>query len=149
MFHYRVILSPVTMPNIPGHIFVKQELINQSAMKRYLLIAGSVMVFVSASTQTNHTIIFTKTEKDVIPEGITIDPVKGTIYVSSIAQKKIISIDSNGINEDFIKPNQDGFLEGLGMKIDAKKHWLWAVSNEKQDNGSYQRFMHLISGHTQ
>jgi hypothetical protein len=39
-------------------------------MKRYLLIAGSVIVFVSASTQTNHRIIFTKTEKDVIPEGI-------------------------------------------------------------------------------
>lgn len=103
-------------------------------MKKYLLIAGSVITFVSASAQLDHEAIFTKTEKDIIPEGITIDPVKGKIYVSSIAHKKIIAIDSNGMSEDFITPDQDGFLEGLGMKIDAKKNWLWAVSNEKQDD---------------
>ncbi len=103
-------------------------------MKKYLLIAGSLVMFVHAFAQNNQRIISTKTEKDVIPEGITIDPVKGTIYVSSIARKKIIAIAPNGTHEDFITPNQDGFLEGLGMKIDAKKHRLWAVSNEKQDN---------------
>jgi len=103
-------------------------------MKKYTLIAGILIILNSASAQSNHTIILTKTEKDVIPEGITIDPFKGTIYVSSIAHKKIIGIDSNGVNQDFITTNQDGFLEGLGMKIDAKNHWLWAVSNEKQDN---------------
>ena len=102
-------------------------------MKKYTLIAGILIILNSASAQSNHTIILTKTEKDVIPEGITIDPVEGTIYVSSIAHKKIIGIDSNGVNKDFITTNQDGFLEGLGMKIDAEKHWLWAVSNEKQD----------------
>jgi sugar lactone lactonase YvrE len=101
-------------------------------MKKYLLIAGSLISFVSAWAQ-NHKIISTKTERDVIPEGITIDPVNGKIYVSSIVHKKIIAIDSNGMHEDFITSNKDGFLEGLGMKIDEKKHWLWAVSNEKQD----------------
>ena len=103
-------------------------------MKKYLLIGGSLITFFFAFAQNSQKVISTKTEKDVIPEGITIDPVKGTIYVSSIAHKKIIAIDSNGINQDFIKTNQDDFLEGLGMKIDKKKHWLWAVSNEKQDN---------------
>jgi len=103
-------------------------------MKKCLLIAGSCIIFVSLSAQNNQKIIFTKTEKDVVPEGITVDRVKGNIYVSSIAHKKIIVIDPNGACKDFIKPNQDGFLEGLGMKIDEKKHWLWAVSNEKQDN---------------
>ncbi len=103
-------------------------------MKKYLLVTGSLIFFVSAFAQINDKIILTKTEKDVIPEGITIDPVKGNIYVSSIAQKKIISIDASGMNKDFITTNQDGFLEGLGMKIDAKKKWLWAVSNEKQDD---------------
>jgi len=101
-------------------------------MKKYLLIGGSIISFVFASGQ-NNKVIFTQTEKDIIPEGITIDPVKGKIYVSSIAHKKIIAIDSNGMSEDFIKSNRDGFLEGLGMKIDAKKHLLWAVSNERQD----------------
>jgi streptogramin lyase len=105
-----------------------------NATKKYLFIAGSLISFVSGFAQINNKAISTKTEKDVIPEGITIDPVKETIYVSSIAHKKIIAIDPGGTSEDFIKSNQDGFLEGLGMKVDAKKYWLWAVSNEKQDN---------------
>src|SRR6185295_251719 len=103
-------------------------------MKKNFFVFACVMVFVSASGQNDHNVISTKSEKDVIPEGITVDPSKGKIYVSSIAHKKIIAIDTNGMTEDLIKSNQDGFLEGLGMKIDAKKHWLWAVSNEKQEN---------------
>jgi len=102
-------------------------------MKKNLLIVIATMLAVCASAQIKPDAIFTKTEKDVIPEGITIDPADRTIYVSSIARKKIIAIDTNGATKDFIKPNQDEFLEGLGMKIDAKKQWLWAVSNQKQD----------------
>jgi streptogramin lyase len=117
-------------------------------MKKYTLIAGILIILSSASAQSNHTIILTKTEKDVIPEGITIDPVKGTIYVSSIAHKKIIGIDRNGVNKDFITTNQDGFLEGLGMKIDAERHWLWAVSNEKQDK-SFMSKVHAFDLRTQ
>ena len=132
----RKITAPDSMTGnyliIQWHIFAKQELHKEPIMKKYLLIAGSCLILNFASAQSNHTIIITKTEKDVIPEGITIDPVRGTIYVSSIAQKKIIGIDSNGVNQDFITTNQDGFLEGLGMKIDPKNHWLWAVSNERQ-----------------
>ena len=92
-------------------------------MKKFLFFAGSLIILVSASAQNQKT-ISTKTENDVIPEGITIDPVKGTVYVSSIAHKKIIAVDGNGKTEDFITTNQDGFLEGLGMKIDTKKNWL-------------------------
>ena len=101
-------------------------------MKKYFFTFICIMVFAPAFAQNHYKVIFTKTEKDVIPEGITIDTLKGKIYVSSIAQKKIITIDTNGVNEDLITTNQDGFLEGLGMKIGPKKHWLWAVSNEKQ-----------------
>src|SRR4051812_12601647 len=110
-------------------------------MKKYLLIIVCTMIVVAASAQANFKAIFTKTEKDVIPEGITINPADGMIYVSSIALKKIIAIDSNGMHEDFIKTNQDNFLEGLGMKIDAKKQWLWAVSNQKKDK-SYVSQIH-------
>ncbi|HEY6977700.1 MAG TPA: hypothetical protein VH396_15485 [Chitinophagaceae bacterium] len=102
-------------------------------MKKSLLISISIMIFVCASAQIKPDVIFTKTEKDVIPEGITIDPADKTIYVSSIALKKIIGIDTNGVHKDFITTRQDEFLEGLGMKIDAKKQWLWTVSNQKQD----------------
>jgi hypothetical protein len=102
-------------------------------MKKNLLTVISTMIVACASAQIKPDIIFTKTEKDVIPEGITINPADNTIYVSSIAHKKIIAIDTNGANKDFITTNQDEFLEGLGMKIDTKKQWLWAVSNQKQD----------------
>lgn len=102
-------------------------------MKKKLLIVITTLLSVCASAQIKPEVIFTKTEKDVIPEGITIDPADKTIYVSSIARKKIIAIDTNRTNKDFILTNQGKFLEGLGMKIDEKKRWLWAVSNQKQD----------------
>src|SRR6266487_4832933 len=37
------------------------------------------------------------------------------------------------MNKDFINTGQDDFLEGLGMKIETKKQWLWAVSNQKKN----------------
>jgi streptogramin lyase len=101
-------------------------------MKKSLLSIISAMIVVCTSAQIKPDVIFTKTEKDVIPEGITVDPADKTIYVSSIALKKIIAIDTNGMHKDFTKTNQDEFLEGLGMKVDAKKQWLWAVSNQKK-----------------
>jgi outer membrane protein assembly factor BamB len=101
-------------------------------MKKYLPCIAGIITVVCTSAQTDFRVISTKTEKEVIPEGITINPASGMIYVSSIALKKIIAIDNSGSHKDFIKSNQDGFLEGLGMKIDEKKQWLWAVSNQKQ-----------------
>src|SRR5258705_2311928 len=98
-------------------------------MKKCLLSCTTIILSVYSFAQADVKAIFTKTEKDVIPEGITINPADGMIYVSSIALKKIIAIDKNGAHKDFIKSNQDEFLEGLGMKIDAKKQWLWVVSN--------------------
>jgi hypothetical protein len=108
---------------LPGHI-AKQELQKETAMKNICLLP-KLIIIVSAFAQTITKIISTKTEKDVIPEGITIDPVKEHLWAA--LHTKNYRIDSSGINEDFIKTNQDGFLEGLGMKIDAEKHWLWQV----------------------
>lgn len=101
-------------------------------MKRFLLLVASLMTIALASAQTDFKYIATQTERTVIPEGIAINPVNKMIYVSSIALKKIIAITGNGLNSDFINTGQDEFLEGLGMKIDAKKQWLWVVSNQKQ-----------------
>jgi sugar lactone lactonase YvrE len=103
-------------------------------MKKSLFSFIGLLVALNIIAQPGPQVITTNTEKEVIPEGITIDPANGTIYVSSIALKKIISINSNGAHKDFIKSGQDEFLEGLGMKIDAKRQWLWVVSNQKQEN---------------
>jgi len=101
-------------------------------MKR-ILITIMLLVSVACYGQASYRAIVTATEKEVIPEGITVNPVDGKIYVSSIGLKKIIAIDSLGGHNDFIKTGEHGFLEGLGMKIDEKRQWLWAVSNQKQD----------------
>ena len=69
-----------------------------------------------------------------MPEGIAIHPDNGTIYISSIAQKKIISIKTDGTSKNFIAEGQDGFLEGLGMKVDTKRNCLWALSNVRNGN---------------
>src|SRR4029453_17322568 len=102
---------------------------------RFSISIALVLSVVCVLAQTGSRTIFTTIEKEIIPEGIAINPDNGTIYVSSIALRKIIAIDSKGAHKDFITTNQDEFLEGLGMKIDAKRQWLWVVSNQKQENG--------------
>src|SRR5688500_7256663 len=105
-------------------------------MKIVILSFISLLIVVNLPAQSGPTVITTQTEKDVIPEGIAVDVATGTIYVSSIFLKKIIAINNDGSHRDFIKSGQDGFLEGLGMKVDAQKQWLWIVSNQKQGDGS-------------
>lgn len=74
----------------------------------------------------------TGSERELIPEGIAVDRRTGIIYVTSIASHKIISIDQKGNCRDFISSGTQGFLEGLGMKIDTKRNLLWALSNIKE-----------------
>jgi streptogramin lyase len=105
-------------------------------MKKIIPGFFSLLIAMNLTAQSGPTVITTKTEKDVIPEGIAVDAGSGTIYVSSIFLKKIIAINSDGSHKDFIKSGQDGFLEGLGMKVDPQKQWLWIVSNQKQGDGS-------------
>ena len=78
-------------------------------------------------------LVFEK-QVNLIPEGIAIDPGNGTIYVSSIAQKKIIRILPDGSATDFISPGKHHFLEGLGLKVDVKRNCLWALSNIRKGN---------------
>src|ERR1041385_8053493 len=94
-----------------------------------LLILAFITIATGAKSQTA---IITKSEREIIPEGITVNPVDKKIYVSSIGLMKIIAIDPTGAHRDLIKSRQDGFLEGLGMKIDEKKQWLWVVSNHRE-----------------
>jgi DNA-binding beta-propeller fold protein YncE len=103
-------------------------------MKKIIFSFIGLLIVLELAAQSGVKVITTHTEKDVIPEGITIDPANGTIYVSSIVLKKIIAIHPNGSHKDFVKSGQDELLEALGMKIDPKTHWLWVVSNQKQDH---------------
>src|SRR5690348_37462 len=100
-------------------------------MKKLIVLLSGLLLVINCYSQ-EAKVICTNSEADIIPEGIAVNTTSGTIYVTSIARKKILAIDENGKCSDFIKSNQDGFLQGLGIKVDEKKHWLWVVSNENQ-----------------
>jgi sugar lactone lactonase YvrE len=92
---------------------------------KYLLIAVSMLFCGRLCSQQ---VLTFPNQLSLIPEGIAISP-DGTIYISSIAQKKIIKAMPDGKSTNFIREGQDGFLEGLGMKVDSKRSLLWALSN--------------------
>jgi tetratricopeptide (TPR) repeat protein len=71
---------------------------------------------------------FTLDEKGLVTESVAYDPATGTFYVSSVHKRKIISLDKNGIVNNFAG-EQDGLWSVLGMKVDAKRRHLWVVSS--------------------
>jgi sugar lactone lactonase YvrE len=111
-----------------------------------LLLLANLSVF----PQTPSSLITSDGAKDLIPEGIAYDEKTGDFYVSSIHQKKIIKIDKAGHTTDFIPASHDGYMEGLGMKVDNKRSLLWAVS-VAEENKQYICGVHgfdLQSGKT-
>src|SRR5688572_16859465 len=97
---------------------------------KYILLVASMLC---SQLHAQQILTFQK-QLNLIPEGIAIHPDNGTIYISSIAQKKIVTVMADGTSADFISEGQDGFLEGLGMKVDKKRSFLWALSNTRNGN---------------
>jgi sugar lactone lactonase YvrE len=102
-----------------------------------------LLLFISVHSQSPSTFITTNSEKDLIPEGIAVDPRTGDIYISSIASHKIVIVDRQGKCRDFIASDEQGFLEGLGMKVDLKRNLLWALSN-KSDGKEFKSQIHAF-----
>src|SRR5688500_10761162 len=98
---------------------------------KYLLFIASILFCDQLYSQ--QVLIF-QNQVNLIPEGIAIHPDNGTIFISSIAQKKIVKVLADGTSADFIREGHDGFLEGLGMKVDTKRNFLWALSNIRKGN---------------
>lgn len=73
-------------------------------------------------------------EKDLLPEGITYDPLEKSFYVSSIYKRKIVKIDSLRNVTDFIPTAQEGLLSTLGMEIDPARRHLWVCSSYSPSN---------------
>lgn len=93
---------------------------------KYFFLFASILCHKSHYSQ--QVLVF-ENQLNLVPEGIAIHPDNGTIYISSIAQKKIIRIMPDGTSANLITEGQDNFLEGLGMKVDGKRGVLWALSN--------------------
>ncbi len=75
-------------------------------------------------------------ERDLAPEGIAYDPVDRKFYVSSISKRKIVVVGADGVAADFKSSGQDGLGETLGMKVDAKRRFLWVVSDSSAPGGA-------------
>lgn len=88
-------------------------------------------------------VAFRVDEKDLIPEGIAHDPRTGSFFLSSINKRKVVAISPTGKASDFVKTGQDGVLETLGLKVDAKNRRLWVLSNE-ESGGRYRSAVHVF-----
>jgi DNA-binding beta-propeller fold protein YncE len=89
--------------------------------------------------------IFTVAQKDLIPEGLTVDSSTGTFYLSSIYHRKIIKIARDGKVTDFVPEGKDGLLSVLGIHVDPADRSIWAASERA---GSAALFHFDVAGNT-
>ena len=90
--------------------------------------------FISCKLQ-DQTQISLNFQKDLIPEGITINPKTQTVFLNSLRQGKIVRCNTDGSNpKDFIADNQYGYLPGFGMFI--KGDTLYALGNSLSKKNS-------------
>ena len=67
-------------------------------------------------------------QPNLFPEGIAVDPRDGTLYVSSILQRKVVRVRPDGRAADFVAGGQDSLLGALGMKVDVARDLLWVAA---------------------
>ena len=86
-----------------------------------------IILLLSCKTQ-DQTSIPLNFQKDLIPEGITINPKTQTVFLNSLRHGKIVRCNTDGSNpKDFITDNQYGYLPGFGMFV--KGDTLYALGN--------------------
>ncbi len=86
-------------------------------------------------------------EKDLIPEGIAIDPVSQKVYLNSLKNAKIVRCNLDGSNaEEFLSSHEFGYLSGFGMTIQGNT--LYALGNglSKENNTSILLLLDIASG---
>jgi hypothetical protein len=64
-------------------------------------------------------------------EGITYDPISRRLFVGTV-HGEILQVDQRGSVTPFV-PRDSGLLEVLGLKVDAKRRLLWAVTGAFPD----------------
>lgn len=74
-------------------------------------------------------VAFTIADPELIPEGIAYDPQTKTFFVGSTYKRKIVAVDAAGNARDFTKEAQDGVYGFVGLRVDAPRRTLWAISS--------------------
>jgi sugar lactone lactonase YvrE len=67
-------------------------------------------------------------DKTMIAESVAFDTKSKQHFVGSIQKRKIVSVDSNGTENDLSSPS-DGLFAVLGMKVDTRRGVLWVASS--------------------
>ncbi len=73
----------------------------------------------------------------LIPEGIAYDAQDDVFYLTSVARRNIVRMQRDGSLDEFIAGDQHGFLCGLGVRVDAERRHLWAVSAAFPESPEY------------
>lgn len=71
---------------------------------------------------------FELAEFDLLCEGIDHDPVTRRFVLGSAHKRKILTVDADGRAEVLVPADGDGLLAVLGVRVDAPRRRLWAVS---------------------
>jgi hypothetical protein len=67
-------------------------------------------------------------ERDLLPEGMEIDPTSGAILLSSGRKRKVVRVEPDGTTRDVVGPARDGLLATLGLRVDRARGVLWVAS---------------------
>jgi sugar lactone lactonase YvrE len=67
-------------------------------------------------------------QRDLLPEGIALDPITGDYLVSSERKRKIVRVSRDGAVRDFVPDAKDGLLGTLGIGVDARRGVVWVAS---------------------
>ncbi len=72
---------------------------------------------------------FVLTERDLIPEGIALDPRSWTFYLGSFRKAKIVAVSLDGRARTFVPEGADGLQAVLGVRVDQARDRLWACTS--------------------
>ena len=84
---------------------------------------------------------FTIPEKDLIPEGLAVNPATGTFYMGSLHLGKIVKISKTGAIADFVAAGKYALGPVCGLKVDPADRSLWSAICP--DSGSGAELVHF------
>jgi len=89
------------------------------------------------------TLAFMIAPKDLLPEGLAVDPKGHFFYMGSQSRKKIIRISGTGNVSDFVPEGKYNLQSVCGIKVDPVNEDVWA--NTYTDDGKGSELLHFDS----
>ena len=84
---------------------------------------------------------FSVAQKDLIPEGLAVDPRSHRFYMSGTNRRKIVSIAPNGAVSDFVSEATYNLQSVCGIRVDWRTEDVWA--NTCPENGEGAELLHF------